>query len=253
MTADQWLRKVFRRTKKGNPQLSIRSVARVLDISSSHLSKVLRGVRPVTTGLMAGLCQCLQLDHHEVKELKRLLQKTQESTPASPVIKEFATLANSEFWILERWYFLPLLALASSDAGISDIEAVVKRLELQQQTAQQALQILEQQEFIAQDEAGVFRCTNNLFRFPTQRSHSAVRKYHQDMIARALSQLRHPPSQQEFNERLMSGITFSGNSTHIEAAKTLIEEALYKATELLSQGVCNEVFQINLQMFKHTK
>jgi hypothetical protein len=73
------------------------------------------------------------------------------------------------------------------------------------------------------------------------------------MITRAADLLVRPPTEDEFAERLLSGLSLAGDPRQLASAKLIIEEALYRAAETLADGECSEVFQINLQLFKVTK
>lgn len=70
------------------------------------------------------------------------------------------------------------------------------------------------------------------------------------MIQKAAAGLENVPSEAEFAERLVSGISFAGDPKLLPEAKVVIEEALYKAAAILADGDCTEVFQLNLQLFK---
>jgi hypothetical protein len=73
------------------------------------------------------------------------------------------------------------------------------------------------------------------------------------MIQKASLLMQLTPSEQDFSERLISGVAFAGNPSKLPEAKVIIEEAMYKAAELLASGNCTEIFQLNLQLFKLSK
>lgn len=252
----------FARAKKQNAQISQRALATKLGLTSSYVSKIMRGERPVPPALLGRFAKALQLDHHEVAEIQRILLKEVESrdlapttgirtleTPSTPSLPEFTALGPSDFWLLDRWYYLPLLNLATTSNFSNEPASVAKRLGLSVVTAERAMTRLVEAGYLVKTAEGKLVRAELKFRFPTQRSHESVRKYHQAMIAQAQPLLTRAPTDEEFATRLLSGITLAGDPKLVPQAKVVIEEALYRAAEILAAGDCTEVFQLNLQLF----
>ena len=121
------LQAAFRRLKEQHKQASLRSIALHLGLSSSFLSKVFRGERRVPVGLLGKLAKVLRLDHHEVVEIQRLLLAEVEEKRLAPstgirtlpreagpsVVRDYAALSGPDLWLLERWYYLPILNLVT--------------------------------------------------------------------------------------------------------------------------------------------
>ena len=91
-------------------------------------------------------------------------------------------------------------------------------------------------------------------RFPTDRSHASVRKYHQEAINKARAQLSSPQAGETFDSRLISALCVTGSSEKIKEARLILEEAMYRAANLMAdEDITDEVYQLNLQIFPLTR
>ena len=253
------------RLKKQNPLVSLRSVAGRVEVSPSYLSKIMRGERELPNKLIAPLAKALQLDHHEISEIQKLILKNFESNELAGetgirtlerdshfALTDYQDLGKTEFWMLEDWYHLPLLNLITTEGFNSSAEWIAGRLGISSVKALQSLSRMVKEGYVVIGEDGAVTRTRLKVRFPTARSHAAIREFHQGMIRKADKILAQPSNDKEFAERLISGVTFAGDPSQIPAAKLILEEAMYRAAEVLAGGTCTEVFQLNLQMFKLT-
>lgn len=258
------LQKAFERRKKSNPLFSQRALAKKVKLSSSYLSKIFRGERPLPLKLLGNFARHLKLDHHETAELQRLLLQqveTQElssatgihtmNMPASAFPSEYANMGESDLWLLQRWFYLPILNMVTTDDF--DPNTLASRLGITQEQAMTTLKELVARQYLRVESDGSLHRTELKFRFPTHKSVKEVRDYHKAMISRSLPLLEKATGDKDFSERLISGITLAGDPQLLQDAKVVIEEALYRAAEILASGKCTEIFQINLQLFKLTR
>jgi uncharacterized protein (TIGR02147 family) len=257
------LRAALARLNTKNRKLSLRALAGRLELSPSYLSKVFRGERPLPLRLLPALARALQLDHHEISELQRLALHSVEkrelgdatgirtvSRKDSALVSEFENFSSNDYWLLDQWYHLPLLNLATTKGFDPAPEKVAARLGISVAEARDSLMRLIQSGHLQWEDSGGIRRSKLKLRFPTQRSHPSVRAFHRSMIRRAHEAMQQEPSQEEFQERLISGVNLAGDPARLTEAKLILEEAVYRAAELLAGGECSEVFQVNLQLFK---
>lgn len=257
----------LRRLQKHNPLMSIRGLAAQVDVSPSYLSKIFRGERRLPASLIGDLAKVLRLDHHEVIEIHRLLLvdieqsqistatglRTLEPNRKDSVPKSYRGLGTSEYWLLEDWYHIPIHNLATTLNFTDSAEWIARRLGVPEAQVKDSLKRQIREGYLARDAEGMLSKTSLRLRFPTERSHALIRRFHRSMIKKALDALEKPPTEEEFRQRLISGISFAGDPSRLEDAKVIIEEAMYRASELLANGDCTEVFQLNLQLFKVTR
>lgn len=263
--ASRALQKAFANHKKQNPSASLRGVAAKLKISPSYWSKILKGQKNLPAELIPKILAVLKMDEQQTQELQlailgdvnqKLARKTGVKTLRSPKTQteDFSLLGKNEFWLLEDWYYLPLLNLVALKEFVPETSWISQRLGLPLDRTRSALERLIHQGFLVRTDEGRLERMEMKLRFPTTRSHASVRAYHHAMIQKAAKVLVSDTAERGFDDRLISSISFAGSSQHIKEARALLEEALYKAAQLMAASdSCDEVFQLNLQFFPVTK
>jgi uncharacterized protein (TIGR02147 family) len=240
------------RLRTENRQVSIRALSAQVKLTPSYLSKIFRGERSLPLKLVPPLARVLQLDHHEVAQVQRLVLQGVGVRGLSPadraVVAEYKTYGTNEYWLLEEWYRLPILNLVTTANCDPAPSSIARRLGISVKQATESLEKLVAHGHIALSD-GRYQRGERKLRFPTQRSHPSVRAFHRAMIERALLQMQGTPTEKEFAERLVSGITFAADPTRLAEARVILEEAMYRIAELLAAGECTEVFQLNAQLF----
>lgn len=264
----QLLNRALERLRTENRRVSVRSLAQRLSLSPSYLSKIFRGERGLPLKQVAGLAKALQLDHHETAELQRLILSSLEeketggatgirslsAAGSNPLQGGYETFGQNDFWLLEEPHLLPLLNLVTTQGFRNEPAWIAARLGITRAQARDSVTRLQASGHLRRRENGGLERTHLKLRFPTQRSHPSVRRYHQAMIRKAGALLLSTPTDKEFSERLISGVAFAGDPARLAEARLVLEEAVYKAAELLAGGEnCTEVFQLNLQLFKLTR
>jgi hypothetical protein len=120
--------------------------------------------------------------------------------------------------------------------------------------AQNCLEVLTRKGFLTWDNRLLaFQRTDMKIRFPTTKSHPSIRKFHQAMIKKAFEELK-KTEHVDFEQRLITGISVTGDPRKLAEAKDILNKALYKAAEvLLDSENPTQVYQMNVQMFRITK
>jgi len=132
-----------------------------------------------------------------------------------------------------------------------DVGWIAKRLGITVHQAKDGIATLSRTGFLKTD-GSRWEKNKERLRFPTVASHPSVRKFHSQMISKAARHLNHATSKEDFARRLITGLTIAVNPEQIEAARAIIHKALYDVAEILTQGACTEVYQMNLQLFPLT-
>ena len=261
------LQSALRRLQSKGPGASLRSVATRAGFSHSYVSKIIRGEKRMPPKSFARLAKALQIDHHESVEIARLALSGIESREFASAtgarvaarrrpakfVAEYETFGDSDRWLLEEWHHIAIMNLVTTRDFIDSPEWIGRRLGVHPLKARRSLDRLVETGLLRRDARGRLARTTLKARFPTQRSHVAVRRYHAAMIHRAAQALEKQPTDDEFARRLITGVTLAANPAKIEEAKRIVERAVLQAAELLSTGPCTEVFQINLQVFPLTR
>jgi uncharacterized protein (TIGR02147 family) len=268
------LRRFLARKQEFNPSYSLRALSRDLGLSVSYVSGVLRDQKPFPTARFDQIADKLGMDDLAKGQLSQAilrlsLQKSASELPArlpaldseptsrkrserSAVLK-YIEASQREYQALDRWYTIALLDLVSCKGFTPDPAWISRRLGITPHEAEASWRYLLEHKLVALGPDGSYRKTKYKMRFPTSRSLGAVRAYHRQMIGLALQELQLRTDAQSFERRLITGITFASNPRNLKKAQRRLSEALYEISEILSQGECTELYQLNAQLFALTR
>ena len=126
------------------------------------------------------------------------------------------------------------------------------RLGISRNQVGMSLDLLEREGFIVK-KGDRWEKVSERIRLPTTYSMESIRSFHQQMIDLAKWQLPNKTTEEAFKNRLINGVTMAINPDNLDKAKARLIDALCEVAEILSEGDCTEVYQINCQLFPLTK
>lgn len=241
----------------------MRALARDLGVSAAFVSQVFSGKKKLSferameigeslglpKGKMALLLQSVALDGAKNPAskavLSQMLGKDDRETP------EFHPLDIDRFKLLGDWYHLAVLELTTTKGFRPDIAWIAKRLRIGQDEARDAVDRLERLGLLRID-GGHWEKTKLRITFPTERSHAAVRVFHEQMIEKSLGHLS-DGGDEAFSKRDISGITLTLDPGRMDEAKAVIRDFRRKMASLVAESECTEVYQLNIQLFNLTE
>jgi uncharacterized protein (TIGR02147 family) len=253
------LRKYFERKRDFSAAFSLRSLARRVEVSPSFLSRILSGQKPVPYPLLLRLESALDIEP-EVFASIRLAHQLEESSAVvarkgkAEMITQLADwdLATPEaIGVLRQWYFIPILEFTRLQGYDGKAETIAKYLRLPLPTVEQAVKELTSLKLLVEED-GLLVKTRRKLRIGSGKPNPDIRRYHSAMLERARRELL-SASPEDFEKRLMTGITLSGTPEKIAKAKQKLAECLHEiANDLISeQGT--EVYHLAAQLFPLTK
>ena len=268
-TPVDFLRDLFGARRDRNPSYSMSAFARDLGVSISLLSRVLTGSRPMTLKLAMQISTALDLDEAQTNTL--VLSVVQHSSKSAKISKKvraklekelatsvdkesgplFTTVEIERFKSMASWHHLAILNLTTLDDFKNDPAWIAKRLGILVTDVQEAIDRLIAIGLLSETENSIQRTNTNLY-FKTKRSEFAVRKFHEQMIGKAAEQLKNT-SDNDFQSRLINGITFACGPEHLEIIKEKIDRVEDEILALTATGSRNSVYQLNVQFFPLTK
>lgn len=261
------LRQHWETKQKANRRLSLRSVARKAALSPSYLSKIFSGQKPLPLPRVRGLAAALDLDPAAIRNLERAALREQagaehmaenleldmgsaaDSAPLPELPSADYRAAPSQT-ALEEWYYLPILDLVTcagfEPAWISD------RLGLRAEVAERAWARLRELGWVEQS-AGKWRKVSDKLRFPASRIDPRIQRHHTKMLQKAADELAYRKTDDDFRRRLILGASVATNEASFRKAEKYLEEALFKAADIMSAGRADRVYYLAVQLFPLTR
>ena len=241
------LKKYFDRKRKSSPGFSLRALAGRLDVSASFLSRVMSGKKPVPAELLPRLAKALDV------EPEMLVPKTPAKKEKAPPAAADWSIADIEATqILRNWYNVPILELLTLSNFDGSAAAISRRLKLSKATTEIALRELEMMGLI-QNKEGRYVKTESRLRFTSSKSTTLIRKFHDEMLEKSQFELRNATTEDEFQNRLITGITISASPEKIQEAKAKLADFLHELANDIISSPGTEVYHLSAQLFPLTK
>lgn len=239
---------------------SQRVLAREMGVSPTFLSKVLTGKKVIPTSRLKKLSQFLDMDINLERHLMQavlyhslptedLRQIAMEGYKPSKMMN-YKPQARKKFGILKNWYNLAILDLLTCDIELTP-KIISKKLNISLPDVEHTLKSLET-EGLAVEKDGIWEKTEKQISFPTTKTQVEVREFHKQMIKKAYEELS-KSRPQDFEDRLITGATIAVSPKNLAKAKQIIFNALSEVANCLSEDSCEEVYQMNVQLFPLTK
>ncbi len=256
------LKKAYSRAQSKNPRFSLRALAKKANLSHSHISRIFAGERQPTAHILPALFDALQMDDIQKSEYykKWIKGKLKEQAPTaidSPhqpnsqfENEDYILLEDDSRWLLSRWYHFVLLDALKLKNFNYNPEALARALGIEVQAVVSTYKTLKEMGLVSEDSNGNMVKVHRKIRFANIRSKDFVRAHHISQMRKAILELESKKTVSDFEQRLITGFTFTGSSEKREQAIQYLHECLFKAVELMTDpGPCDEVYQLNIQFF----
>lgn len=250
MEPKDFLRRIVERRRQLKSAYSLRAFARDLGMSHSHLSRILNGKKPVAYHQAIRLAKVLEF---APEERQHFLDSVNEQIARSPSKKRHrrppsvARLKTDQFRIISDWYHTAILELMLLPRFQPSFSWIARALGISAQEAEQAVERLVRLGLVVKSEHGWRRQTNHLI-IPTAVSIDAIRKFHEQMIRKALRQLE-PGAEGEFGQRDITGTTMALDPSKLAEAKRRLKRFRTRLMQFVGEDSPGAVYQLNIQFF----
>ncbi|OUR98464.1 hypothetical protein A9Q84_03375 [Halobacteriovorax marinus] len=231
--------------------------------SPSSLTMVLKGQRSPSFEMVGALSEDLGMNTKErtffqlLIQLEKAIKKNKDPKEILEKIeklnsdKHSISLGLKEFSAISEWYFLTIKQLISTPCFIEDEDWIFRKLRKKVTPSQikNAISIMLEMETIGRDETGKLVVLKEGLVTTNDVPSSAIKRHHFGMINRALEAIE----EQDVKDRQVTSITMKIKEEDLSAAKKSIFEFIKDFNEKFSTTEADELFQMNMQFFKHTR
>jgi uncharacterized protein (TIGR02147 family) len=229
------LKSLFDQKKKLNASYSLRAFARDLGISPANLSLVLSGKRALSKAFVyqwKTRSESNKISHQpKISRRYKSPQFIQQDDTPHPT----------------SWSEIALADLTTLKGFKADIQWMAKSLQL---TPTQVTDLVTKlvEEGVLQEKNEGLKKNKRKVQLNTQRSYSHIRNFHQTAIKKALVELE-KTDQESYRLRHISGMIMAVNPKYFVEAEKRIEAFQQELCDLLTQGSCTSLYQLNFQLF----
>jgi uncharacterized protein (TIGR02147 family) len=229
--------------------------------SARSIAMVLNGMRLPSSEMCLRLGRDLNLSKEEFQYFTLLLSLArnkngntkpilEELERLRPKIRNEVRLSALDFTHISDWYALVLKQLISTLSFKENLKWIRNRLRNKVTEAQitRAIDTLLKNGFVERDTRGKLQVKQESVRTPTDIPQRAIRAHHKQMMLRAIEALE----EQRVSEREISSITFKMDPKRLSEAKRQLCEFRDRFNKTFG-GNHDSVWQLNLQLFQHTR
>jgi uncharacterized protein (TIGR02147 family) len=250
------LQREFDLIKSKNKSFSLRSFAKKLDLSATHISLVLLGKKNLSISSSEKIAQKLKWSETKTRKFITLVQAEHSSSDYSKAaaleqmdkIKsrdvDFNTLSIDTFEIISNWYYGAILTALTIKDFNATTKNISERFHLDLMETTLAMKRLQKLNLVKLNRTK-WVATNQFLAIKEIPS-EAIRKYHKDMLSLAGAALEN----QSFNEREFSNFTIAVDPERFEEAKKKIKDFSKELFTFMEGENPTKVYQLSVQLFK---
>lgn len=260
MDYKQYLKSELKSRLQKNPNYSLRSFAQFLEVSPSHLSRVINGQKKISATLASKLSLKLKhgstdtqhfadLVHYELTDNDEIKSKLLEkiSRRASKNAQKILTVEN--FKAVSEWYHFAIIGLTKLNGFQANSKWISQRLGISELECEIALDRLFHLEMLKIEDGKVVENTEGKMSTVDDIASLAIKKNHEQNIDKSkISLFKDPVDFREFNN-----CTVSIKKKDLPLIKKKIRKIFYDFMDELDTQGGDELYQLNLQFFQLTK
>lgn len=228
--------------KKNNPQYSLRSFSKNLNLSPSLLSMVLSGKRKLSQEKLLTVAQKIGLSPLQTLDLL-----TPEKITAEDKSKKF--IKENQFQFISKWQHYAIMSLSNVKNHKADTRWISKHLGINEIEARECLNRLESLGLIKIQNGKIIECfqkTTTSEDIPSE----AVRNFHKGILDKAKKSL----DEVTVENREIASIVLSFNKEDLKKAKNEIRHFQeFFANKFESKKKADDVYAISVQLFPLTQ
>ncbi len=256
--------------KLRNPRLSLAAHASYFKMAPSMLSQVLHGKRNISVRQASHIADRLRLPSKEKRHIELLAEialyqgessNDQSSIKRSELLERLRVsgleagrerLNEDRFRHFSDWYSLPILVLCSQPDLSLGTEEISKRLGLDLNIVQNALERMGRIGVLRQNEVtGMWHRSGAEILLSSEGKNKALREFHKQMLRRTVEAVELSP----IEERYIGTETFRFSLKHMGKARAIIDHCLDSLLSLEKESMSEEesaLYHAGVQFFKIT-
>ena len=243
------LKQELQRRRQNNPQYSLRSFAKHLDISPAYLSRLIRGDRSFSRSMVEKIVTKLPFNPVQIETIKA----SNEPRARKRDGLKYQQIQEDQIRVLSDWYHYAILALLDLPEFEPKAAWIAKRLNIKTSQANEAIQRLFRLKFLSESSDGRWKESNGPQHttLGITNTNTYLKELQRQFLELSTSALFKVP----IEKRSHTGLTFALDARLIPEIKNRIDKFrrnVHKLAERTSVKK-NSVYQISISLFPLTE
>ncbi len=244
-----------------NNAYSLRAFSRDIGVAPSTISQILSGKRKLSVERALRIADKLELEFDEQEYFSLLVQLDNCSDADTRVAilekieklqqrRQISNIELEKFRLISDWYHIPIMALTDIPNFDFSPKNIASYLGIKLVEAENAIERLLRLELLTKREDGSFARSQQNPVFDAEVTNLALRKFHKQMLERAIDSL----DTQSLDEKFIGSETLAISQEDLPRAKALINDFLNKLIRSLGQTPKKDsVYHLGCQFFRVNK
>ncbi|MBL7543292.1 MAG: TIGR02147 family protein [Bdellovibrionaceae bacterium] len=245
-TSGEFLKDEFNKRKAKNPNFSLRSFARWLEISPAQISQMMSGKRPLTLKALEKINKKLDLSPLEKQVLVDTVVKSNSYNEETENQMAFRSLSEDQFKVISDWYHVGILGLTRLPEAKPDPRWIARKLSISTEEANQALQRLVRLNMLSLSPR--FKQIGDPLKVISNIPSAAIRRYHKQNLQLASEKIE----MIENSKRDFQSLSIPINSKDLPKLKEHIDRFLNQVQKFSDKSKPDQIYNLNLQLFPIT-
>ena len=248
-------------SRPGGTKISASAISRKMGVTPSYIHYLVKGKAPLSLERANEIADVVEMSRLTKAEFIRAVASSLAKKSQVAVLVSLAGKTESLFKFKEmdpsllnelcQWYVFAVLGLMNCRHFKPDIEWMAKKLELNRQFVEDALDRLERTGAIERTPNG-WQVKSEWLSFTQEFSFGQLAKLHTSYLTRAIIEMK-KTLRDERSRRYISGTVLSVDPNKIADARKEIQRFRAKMSEFLSTSNDTEVYYLGVQLVPLTK
>lgn len=238
------LNKEFSQIREKNKAFSLRAYARKLSLAGPELSTFLNDKRKFSNNKIIDIINRTKVDQSTKKKIIEFIKSHELLFNVYSVTTLFNKVNEHSFDQIKDWYYYAILCLLEKSPQGLDTQGIIKKINIDENCAQDALDKLCEMELIYLQD-GAYHFGHKYLTTSKNTKSQSLREHHRQYIEKAIESIEGT----DVKERSISGMTFCIDKSKVKEAFEMIDNFRQYFGCYFSTGDTDSVYRINIQFF----
>jgi uncharacterized protein (TIGR02147 family) len=236
------LQERFLAARHRNPQYSLRSLARRVDVSASTLSEFFQGKRKLSRKLANKIAQNLYLSDEQIGQMNNFYDQEKKRPKKERSVE--TQLTRDQYFLVADDIYYSILCLTETVDFQSDIVWIANRLKTTPKRVHEAVERMKRIGMLKEIDGKLYH--ENIFLNTSEDiANLSLKKRHEKNLEAARESLFTDP----VLERDFSFMTLAIDKSKLPIAKKMLRKFRQELTDFLEDGEQTEVYEMCFQLF----
>lgn len=247
----EWLCEEFSKRCRKNSSYSIRAFAKLLEVDSSTISKILAGKRKISSKKLMGFIEVIGVDPATKEALLRFANTKckRNQTESQDPTDIYRQMTLDSFALISDWYHYAILELTFVEDFKNSPKWIGAKLGISTDEIKIAIARLKRLELLEEKDGTLKKTETFTTNFASGVTSVALKQFQKQMLSMAMDAIENAAP----SEKDITGMTMAIDESKLPEARNLIKKFRRELSEYMEDGKQTRVYQLGIQLYPLSK